>query len=68
MGAANRHISVEDEFDTLVVYNHFHRDQADTDEVDTITDTGTVAIGDAAGTANPGGPRRSESLQTPKPL
>ena len=35
--------------DTFHVFNDFITDQADTDWVDTITDTGTVAIGDEVG-------------------
>lgn len=49
MGAANRYCAVEGEIDTLVVFSHFDKDQADTEAVDTVTDTGTVLMGDAAG-------------------
>ena len=49
MGSANRHCVAEDELDTICVFNHFDKDQADTDAVDTITDSGTVLMGDAAG-------------------
>lgn len=37
------------ELDTLVVFSHFDADQLDAIAVDTITDTGTVLMGDAAG-------------------
>lgn len=36
------------DLDTFHVFNDFDKDQADTDAVDTVTDTGTVAMGDAA--------------------
>ena len=35
-------------FRTFNLFNDFERDQADTDWVDTVTDSGTVSIGDAA--------------------
>lgn len=38
--------------DTFFIWNDFDKDQADTDAVDTVTDSGSVAMGDAAnGTA-----------------
>lgn len=49
MGASNRVTSCENEIDTLLVFDHFDKDQVDTTSVDTITDSGTVAMGDAAG-------------------
>jgi hypothetical protein len=49
MGAANRHLAVEDEVDTLCVFDHFWQDQSDINAIDTVTDSGTVAMGDAAG-------------------
>lgn len=50
MVAANRFVAVEAELDTLVVYDDFFNDQVDTiGGVDTVTDSGTVAMGDAAG-------------------
>src|SRR4051812_4580040 len=39
----------EGQLDTLCVFDHFWTDQLDTTAVDTITDTGTALIGDAAG-------------------
>ena len=35
-------------FATFHIFNDFEKDQADTDWIDTITDSGTVTIGDAA--------------------
>lgn len=49
MGAANRHVQAENELDTLTVFSHFWADQSDVEFVDTVTDSGTVAMGDAAG-------------------
>lgn len=49
MPAVNRTCSVENEVDTLVVFDHFWQDQSDISAVDTVTDTGTVAMGDEAG-------------------
>jgi hypothetical protein len=50
MGTPNRHVVAEDELDTLVIFDHFANDQVDTiGGVDTVTDSGTVAMGDAAG-------------------
>jgi hypothetical protein len=37
------------DLDTFYVFNDFEKDQVDTDWVDTVTDTGTVAIGDEVG-------------------
>ena len=36
------------DLDTFYIWNDFDRDQADTDAVDTITDSGSVVMGDAA--------------------
>jgi len=50
MPAANRFCVAEMELDTVQVFNHFTDDQVDTiGGVDTITDTGTVVMGDEAG-------------------
>lgn len=49
MPAANRALAIENELDTLQIFDHFWADQVDTTFVDTITDTGTVLMGDAAG-------------------
>jgi hypothetical protein len=49
MPAANRQLAAENEVDTLCVFDHFDKDQSDINAVDTVTDTGTVAMGDAAG-------------------
>jgi len=49
MSVANRLCAVENELDTLVIFDHFWQDQSDINALDTVTDTGTVAIGDAAG-------------------
>jgi hypothetical protein len=49
MTVANRYCQAERELDTLVVFSHFDADQLDAIAVDTITDTGTVLMGDAAG-------------------
>ncbi len=51
MTVANRFLAIEAELDTLCVFDHFDKDQVDTTAVDTITDTGTVAMGDDAGGA-----------------
>lgn len=48
MTVANRHCQVESEIDTLLIVDHFWQDQSDINAVDTVTDSGTVAIGDAA--------------------
>lgn len=48
MTVANRFLSVEDEYDTLSVFDHFWQDQSDINGVDTVTDSGTVLIGDDA--------------------
>ena len=37
------------DLDTFFVFSDFDRDQADTDFLDTVTDSGTVAVGDQAG-------------------
>lgn len=49
MSAVNRAVVADTEFDTLSIFDHFWQDQNDTTFVDTITDTGTVLMGDAAG-------------------
>lgn len=48
MGNLARFCQIEHEFDVFQVWNDFEEDQSDIRAVDTITDTGTVAIGDAA--------------------
>jgi hypothetical protein len=49
MSAANRFCVEEGQLDTLVIFDHFWQDQNDPTFVDTVTDTGTVLMGDAAG-------------------
>lgn len=46
----NRFTSILNDIDTMVVFDHFTGDQSDINAVDTVTDSGTVLIGD-----NPGG-------------
>lgn len=49
MAAGIRNLQCESELDTVYIFDHFTADQVDTTAVDTITDSGTVAMGDAAG-------------------
>lgn len=49
MVAAARFMQAEHELDTICVLSHFTEDQLDQLAVDTVTDTGTVLMGDAAG-------------------
>lgn len=44
-----RFVQPETDLDTFYVFDDFDRDQVDTTAVDTVTDSGTVAMGDAAG-------------------
>jgi hypothetical protein len=48
MPAANRFCVAENELDTMQVFDHFTSDQSDLWGIDTVTDSGTVAIGDEA--------------------
>lgn len=48
MSNANRFTAALQNLDTFHVFEDFARDQADTDFIDTITDTGTVLVGDEA--------------------
>lgn len=45
----NRFTSVMPDLDTMYVFDHFTADQSDINAVDTITDTGTVLMGDDVG-------------------
>jgi hypothetical protein len=49
MSAVNRDVIADREFDTLSIFDHFWQDQSDINAIDTVTDSGTVAMGDAAG-------------------
>jgi hypothetical protein len=49
MASVNRWLMAERELDTIQIFSDFTEDQADTVFIDTITDSGTVAIGDALG-------------------
>jgi hypothetical protein len=49
MSVANRSVAAENELDTLVIFDHFWQDQSDINAIDTVSDSGTVAMGDAAG-------------------
>lgn len=48
MSNVNRFTAALQNLDTFYVFEDFARDQADTDFIDTITDTGTVLVGDEA--------------------
>ena len=49
MSNISRYTSALFDKDTMYVFSHFTSDQADTEAVDTVTDSGSVAMGDVAG-------------------